>query len=143
MITGLHHVSITVADMERARAFYEGVLGLRPCPQKMNWLATGDGYSLHLMPARTDLPHDPARHLALQVERLEAVVARLLQHGLHPYQLSVTQSGRHLIETADDTLAFGIGTVFIEDPDGNSVEFVQEGRGILGAVANAIADAAA
>ncbi|OUE20287.1 Glyoxalase-like domain protein [Clavibacter michiganensis] len=29
-ITGVHHVRISVSDLARSRAFYEGVLGLRP-----------------------------------------------------------------------------------------------------------------
>ena len=29
MLTGFHHVTLNVTDLGRARAFYEGVLGLR------------------------------------------------------------------------------------------------------------------
>ncbi len=130
-ILGLHHVAVAVADMARAEAFYVGVLGLRPCPEKPNWLCAGGGYEVHLMPLRaTPVPLNPARHFTLEVERLEAAAAHLLACGLRPYQVTVDQLQRREITAPDDPLDFGIGTLFVEDPDGNSVEFLQRDRGI-------------
>lgn len=129
-ITGLHHVGIPVRDMATAERFYVGVLGLAPCPGKPNWLHAGDRYSVHLMPWwAPPLPRGPARHLTLSVERLEDAAAHLLAHGLRPYQLTVDQAHRHDV-AAGDPLDFGIGTLFVEDPDGNTVEFLEPGRGI-------------
>jgi hypothetical protein len=54
----------------------------------------------------------------------------LLTHGLRPYQLTVDQARRRDITSADEPLDFGIGTIFVEDPDGNTVEFLQPDRGI-------------
>ena len=131
-ITSLHHVGIPVRDMARAEAFYRDVLGFAPCPAKPNWLSVGPGYEVHLMPSRQEIGAvNAARHFAFGVARLETIVAHLLAHGLHPYQLNVDQSGRHDIETAEDPLDFGLGTVFVEDPDGNTLEFLQRDRGIL------------
>ena len=130
-ITGLHHVAVAVRDMAQAEAFYVGVLGLVPCPKKPNWLSAGHGFEVHLMPLKgADLPRDPARHFTLAVESLQTIAAHLLRHGLRPYQVTVDQSARHEITGADDPLDFGIGTIFVEDPDGNSVEFLQPDRGI-------------
>jgi catechol 2,3-dioxygenase-like lactoylglutathione lyase family enzyme len=130
-IKGLHHVAVAVRDMARAEAFYIGILGLEPCPAKPNWLSAGHGYDVHLMPLNgPDVPHNAARHFTLEVERLEQVASLLLQHGLEPYQLTVDQARRHAITSADDPLDFGIGTIFVEDPDGNTVEFLQTDRGI-------------
>lgn len=131
-IRGLHHVAVAVRDRARAEAFYVGVLGLAPCPAKPNWLsAGGGGFEVHLMPLNgPDLPRDPARHFALEVGSLAAVAAHLLAHGLAPYQVTVDQRERRAITNADDPLDFGIGTLFVEDPDGNSVEFLQADRGI-------------
>jgi hypothetical protein len=53
-----------------------------------------------------------------------------LAHGLRPYQLTVDQAQRHDIVAPGDSLDFGIGTIFVEDPDGNTVEFLQQDRGI-------------
>jgi catechol 2,3-dioxygenase-like lactoylglutathione lyase family enzyme len=130
-ITGLHHVAVAVRDMPRAQAFYVGVLGLTPCPAKSNWLSAGHGFEVHLMPLKgADVPRDSARHFTLSVESLQAIVSHLLSHGLRPYQVTVDQGQRHEIVSLDDPLDFGIGTIFVEDPDGNSVEFLQPDRGI-------------
>jgi catechol 2,3-dioxygenase-like lactoylglutathione lyase family enzyme len=134
-IKGLHHVAIAVRDMARAEAFYVGVLGLLPCPAKPNWLSAGHGYDVHLMPLRSaELPRDAARHFTLEVESLEALTGLLLAHGLHPYQLTVDQARRRDVASPDDPLDFGIGTIFVEDPDGNTVEFLQADRGISAAI---------
>lgn len=128
----LHHVGVPVQDMHRAEQFYVGVLGFKPCPGKANWLWAGDDYSVHLMPARVPGgPHQPARHFAFEVERLADVAALLLEHGLRPYQLTGDQAQRRDISTSDASLDFGIGTIFVEDPDGNTLEFIQSDRGIF------------
>lgn len=133
----LNHVSLRVTDLDRARAFYTGVLGLKPHPQKTNWLGVGQGCLIHLMtPALDDAgttpPTDPARHVALEVASLEEAVAALLKGGLRPYQATVDQKSFRDVTSADQPLDFGIGTVFVRDPDDNVIEFVQRGRGILG-----------
>ena len=131
-IKRLHHVGIPVHDMRRGEQFYVGVLGFKPCAGKANWLWAGDGYTVHLMPALVPGgPHQPARHFAFEVDRLADVVALLLQHGLCPYQLTGDQSQRHDVTSAEDPLDFGIGTIFVEDPDGNTLEFIDPNRGIF------------
>ena len=53
-ITALLHASLLIADLERARAFYEGVLGLAPSPARPGmdfdgvWYDIG-GCQLHLL----------------------------------------------------------------------------------------------
>lgn len=63
MITGLDFVSLPVADMARARAFYEGTLGLSPASQAGDgWVEydVGDGPALALMdPAQYGQPMAP------------------------------------------------------------------------------------
>jgi catechol 2,3-dioxygenase-like lactoylglutathione lyase family enzyme len=131
LVKGLHHIGVPVQNMDRAEAFYVGILGLTPCEQKSNWLFAGDHFSVHLMPSRPDLEKvNPARHFTLEVARLEEIAGLLLTHGLRPYQLTVDQARRHDITSADEPLDFGIGTIFVEDPDGNTVEFLQRDRGI-------------
>ncbi len=133
----LNHVSMRVTDLDLARRFYTGILGLQPHPQKTNWLGAGQGCLVHLMTptldnAGTATPTDPARHVALEVESLEETVATLLEAGLKPYQATVDQKSFKAVASADQPLDFGIGTVFVRDPDDNVIEFVQRGRGILG-----------
>ena len=62
--------------------------------------------------------------------RLDEAARHLLACGLRPYQVTVDQAQRHDVVSPDDPLAFGIGTLFVDDPDGNTVEFLQRDRGI-------------
>jgi catechol 2,3-dioxygenase-like lactoylglutathione lyase family enzyme len=131
----LNHVSLRVTSLAQACRFYTGVLGLEPHPQKPNWMGFGQGCLIHLMEPTLDSADaavDPARHVALEVSSLEAVVTLLLRHGLKPYQATVDQRQFREITSTGTPLDFGIGTVFVKDPDGNVIEFVQKGRGIFG-----------
>ncbi|MER9656541.1 VOC family protein [Mesorhizobium sp. M0152] len=131
---GIQHVSIPVKDFTRARHFYCDVLGLEPHPEKSNWLGIGQGCPVHLMEqtiAPAELPHEPARHFALQVSRLEDVVALLLRNGFKPFQSDVQQRKHCPVRSIEQPLDFGIGTIFVEDPDDNIVEFIEMGRGIF------------
>ncbi len=119
-ITGLLHASLLVADLGRARAFYEGVLGLTPSPSRPAmsfdgvWYDVGQG-QIHLLclPNPDPVQGRPAhggrdRHTALAVTSLDGLRARLDAAGL-TYTLS--QSGRPAL--------------FTRDPDGNALELVQ------------------
>ncbi len=137
MFQAVSHVGMRVQDWGAAREFYVGVLGLVPHPEKSNWLgwAGAAGWPVHLMPAGDSAAGqdeaDLARHLALEVESLEAIVAVLLAAKLQPFLASL-QNERRFITSAGDDLSFGLGTVFVQDPDGNMIEFVEAGRGIVG-----------
>ena len=108
---------------------------MKRSPQKGNWLSAGGTYAVHLMPPMTEedgaQPVDAARHFALQVKDLSAVVARLLEKGEKPYQLSLDNPKPHHLHDAQDSLSYGLGTVFVNDPDDNVVEFIQVDRGIF------------
>ncbi len=128
-ITKLNHVGIRVLDLERATRFYVDLLGLTPRPEKPNWLSVGDSYCFHLMPTTGEPePIDIARHVAFEVPDIHETAAQLLAMGLQPYQ-SDLEHNRHTVTSTDDPLDFGIATLFIEDPDGNTLEFVQLGHG--------------
>lgn len=120
MITGILHVTFLTADIAAARAFYEGILGLKPDPNRPTmsydgvWYDVADRQQIHLM-----LLPDPEaglrrprhggrdRHVALAVADLAKLIARLDQAGI-TYTLS--QSGRRAL--------------FCRDPDGNALEFI-------------------
>ena len=109
--------------------------GMKRNPKKANWLSAGGSYAVHLMPAMTaedgTLPVDAARHFALQVNDLNTVVARLLEAGEKPYQLALDNPQPRHVQDAQDSLSYGLGTVFVNDPDNNVVEFIQLDRGIF------------
>lgn len=117
-IEGIHHVSLLVADTERALGFYRDLLGLvvikrPPLNFPGAWLAIGDR-QLHLL----ELPNPDSeairpehvgrdRHLALSVTGLDELEARLEQAAI---ALTRSKSGRNAI--------------FCRDPDGNGVELI-------------------
>ena len=120
MITGILHATFLTTDLTQSRAFYEGVLGLRPNPDRPTmsfegvWYNVADKQQIHLML----LPNPEAglerpahggrdRHVALAVSDIAKLIARLDQAGV-AYTLS--RSGRR--------------AVFCRDPDGNALEFI-------------------
>lgn len=120
MITSLLHVSMLVEDLTRARAFYEGVLGLTPSPSRPAMSFDGVWYELgaqqiHLL----CLPNPDKgvarpehggrdRHVALGVSSIDELAMKLEAAGI-PYTRS--QSGR--------------AAIFMRDPDDNAIEFVE------------------
>lgn len=121
-ITGLLHVSVLVTDTARALQFYCDTLCLTADPARPDlgyagaWLWLG-AQQLHLL----ELPNpDPTtgrpahggrdRHCALAVTDIAALRRRLDEAGI-TYTLS--KSGRPAL--------------FCRDPDGNALEFVEQG----------------
>jgi glyoxylase I family protein len=116
----LHHVALIVSDLEAAAAFYEGVLGLvRDVRPDLGFpgifYALDGGAQIHLM--RIDDPYagisrpthgGQDRHLALAVEDVAAIRARLDAAGL---AYTPSRSGR--------------AALFCRDPDGNTIELFQ------------------
>lgn len=119
-ITQFLHTGLIVSDLDKSRAFYEGLLGLRPDPKRPDREFAGVWYDIgpnqiHLMVvenpyAQVQRPAHGGRdiHLAMHVKDIEAVVAALDAAGV-PYTKS--KSGR--------------AAVFCRDPDGNALEFSQ------------------
>ena len=121
MIRGIHHASLLTSDLIRSRAFYEGVLGLQPDPNRPRmsydgvWYDIAAGQQLHLLvlPDPEAGLQRPAhggrdRHVALAVSDLQGLRARLEAADI-PY--TVSQSGRQAL--------------FCRDPDQNALEFIE------------------
>lgn len=116
-ISGIHHCSIKVTDMERAVRFYSEVLGLQeveipstftPAGIHVRWFVLGDE-QIHLMPA--DAPDQlSSRHFALHVDDARAAREQLQSHG---------------VEFQETTVIPGADRLFIHDPDGNLIELIE------------------
>ena len=124
IVEGLHHVSLLVADTERALGFYRDLLGLEPDPARPAlgfpgaWLNIG-GQQIHLLelPNPDPLEGRPAhggrdRHVAMMVPDLDRLAKRLDAARI-PYTLS--RSGRRAL--------------FCRDPDANAVELIESPPG--------------
>lgn len=113
-ITGVHHKSVVVTDLDRARAFYRDVLGLQEVPTPpafsagIAWFQIGDQQMHLLRGAHADPPTQ--RHIALHVADAEAARGELVARG-------------HLVEEA--TPIPGADRFFTVDPDGNRIEIMQ------------------
>ena len=112
-IQGIHHHSVIVTDLQRARVFYRDVLGLQEVPApptfqfSVVWFQIGD-QQIHLLQAKeADVPG--ARHVALHVDDIAQARERLGGLG---YRVSETVR----IPGAD--------RFFTTDPDGNQIEII-------------------
>jgi glyoxylase I family protein len=120
MLAGrLHHVSFPVSDLERARHFYEGVLGLEPTdrpplPFPGAWYRAGQCEVHLIVPFEgTDLGTRPselnplAPHTAFAIESYQETLERLHEHGVAVFETSVE-----------------MGQMWVQDPDGNVIELI-------------------
>ncbi|MDP2360753.1 MAG: VOC family protein [bacterium] len=106
-----------VSDLARARAFYEGVLGLPVRQGGEGWLALDCGVELILMAGASPAPHqanygrERATVLCLACGDIEAETARLRVAGVRFLtEILTVPQGRYAA---------------LEDPDGNLLELVQ------------------
>jgi catechol 2,3-dioxygenase-like lactoylglutathione lyase family enzyme len=122
LIEGAHHFSLAVADIEEARGFYSGLLGLpeieRPDfglpgiwyqagPVQLHLIQTPEGVDVGSQaPALTPL----AQHVAFEISDYEAMHAQLEAAGVA------------MLSTGAD-----VGQIFVRDPDGNTLEFIKPG----------------
>jgi catechol 2,3-dioxygenase-like lactoylglutathione lyase family enzyme len=117
-INRMMHTGLIITDLARSRAFYEGLLGFQPNPNRPKFSFEGVWYDIgenqvHLMVVPnpyTEVQHPEHggrdNHIAFAVEDVEPVRAELEKAGI-PYSMSL--SGR--------------AAVFCRDPDGNALEF--------------------
>ena len=114
--TGVHHVSLNVADLEKAERFYTEVLGLESLPRPDFgfpglWLAAG-AQQIHLMQVEQHTAPE-GQHFALHAEDIESAAAELEREGIEvrgPFQ--IPGAGRQC---------------FFRDPAGNLIELNQPG----------------
>lgn len=113
-LTGIHHVSILVSDMERAVAWYRQALGLQEVKRPSNfvtpvrWFELGE-QQIHLIPS--DEPdHVSPRHFALHVDDCDAARETLAGRG---------------VAIQETVPIAGAKRFFIADPDGNNLEIIQ------------------
>lgn len=142
------HVMLVVSDAERARQFYRDVLGLPSRDYDPDRFFLEDGFEIHLCPVD---PGDPstyaadwatekgpafsesfseaAKHLALRVDDVHAMASKLFTASAQPFSLDVA-CAMEPIASATQLVNFGTKSVYVRDPDGNLIEFVQEGVSI-------------
>ena len=124
-MTSVFHLSIHVADLAAARAFYGGVLGCpegRSAPSWVDYDFFGHQLSLHLGEAFSTADTGevgaqmvPMPHFGVVLDRaaFDALAARLRRHGsafvIEPMVRFAGQTGEQ-------------ATMFFRDPSGNPIE---------------------
>jgi glyoxylase I family protein len=114
-VRGVHHVSINVDDVERAKHFYTEVLGLTERADRPDfgfggaWLDAG-GQQVHLIASSP--PPAQGQHFALQVDDLPSVIAELRSRD---------------VEVTDAIPVASSFQAFLNDPSGNQIELHQVG----------------
>ena len=113
-IRQINHVTTMVKDTARAMAFYNDLLGIKQIQSQVDnpaitWLQLENGVMVHLIET-DEAPAKPGNvHHAFQVDDLEATRSTLESNGYEILRGGIRYDGQAYF--------------FIEDPDGNSVEF--------------------
>ena len=113
-IAQINHVTTMVKDTDRAMKFYNDLLGIKQIQSQVDnpaitWLQLENGVMVHLIET-DEAPAKPGNiHHAFQVDNLESTKATLEASGYPAKREGVRYDGQAYL--------------FIEDPDGNSVEF--------------------
>ncbi len=123
-IVGVAEIVLWTADLPRALQFYRDVLGLSVIspPELPNvFLKVGEGHAgipqmIVLVPKTPEIKQQPSgyqlHHLALELPetQFDAQHAALVAAGYQP------RSGKHPVLASR--------TMYVDDPDGNEVEFI-------------------
>ena len=114
-VTGLDHINIRTADLERLRIFYTEILGLEvgerpPFRSRGLWLYAGGKPIIHISVSDKPASGDtlPLDHVAFAAVGLKAITKRMSKADIE----------FKIIEVPDRAMR----QVFVEDPDGIRVE---------------------
>ncbi|MBN9654797.1 VOC family protein [Halobacillus sp. GSS1] len=121
MYEGIHHVSLLVSDIEKAKHFYGNVLCFDESPDRPDFGFPGAWYQLgstqiHLIVHKegrtfrgTTAIDSRDGHFAVRVKDMEAFILRLKENGVEMLNKPENKTEWH--------------QVYISDPDGNIIEF--------------------
>jgi glyoxylase I family protein len=115
MLTGIHHVSINVADLAACEPFYLDVLGMKKLDRPAFafpglWLEAANGIQVHLMEVADWVP-PRSPHYAFAVDDIDSACAQLRDAGVKVTNPSeIPDTGRQ---------------AFFKDPAGNRIEINQ------------------
>src|SRR5688572_14113883 len=113
-VTQIDHVSVLITDLERSRAFYRDILGLKEIAKPKTftfsvlWFDLGN-QQLHLL-LKPEPDTVSSRHFALRVKDVKAARAHFREHD---------------IPTEETTPIPHCDRFFVKDPDLNRIEIIQ------------------
>jgi catechol 2,3-dioxygenase-like lactoylglutathione lyase family enzyme len=118
------HPTIMVSDMGRARAFYEGLLGLPMVREMAPYVFLRAGTSQLALVARASVTPPATTTCAFEVDDLEKTVSALRARGVvfEEYDLPTLRTINGIAEVGPFRAAW------VRDPDGNYVGIHDKGR---------------
>jgi catechol 2,3-dioxygenase-like lactoylglutathione lyase family enzyme len=113
-ITGISHVAFRVSDLDKATAFYTGVLGFSEAfvLGTIHFLKVNDDQFIEVQPGAPLEGGVRMTHISLVTTDVEKLHQLLLDRGLHPTDLKPPGGD-------------GTRAIRLPDPDGNPIEFTQ------------------
>jgi lactoylglutathione lyase len=122
-ITGVSHAAYFVHDMEKARAFYQGLLGFPENPARPEgndsvrpMVFRVNGRQFIEVRVEREAGGDRLSHIALETNDAEAMRRYLASRGVE------------VPERVTKTAPLASASFTVRDPDGHELEFVQYGR---------------
>jgi len=133
-VNAINHIGLVVRNEKTSKQFYQNLLGFTPHHKVDSWLVMNEQTMLHLIEIDdaeiVDSLFHQINHFAMEVDSLSDVLSILIQDNHKPFQMDFEGNEKQII-SADDPLGFGLGTLFVADPDENLIEFVQIGKGLF------------
>ncbi len=125
-----HHTQLTVADLDRSRAFYRDVLGLKELPRPKfpfpgAWFELANGQELHIvnvpgvLPRGLEVMQIYESHIAIRVQSFQQALELLHAHGYRE-DVADDDSRKMVIKPHPPT---GYPQVYFLDPDRYLFEF--------------------
>jgi catechol 2,3-dioxygenase-like lactoylglutathione lyase family enzyme len=111
MITGINHLTLSVADLERSFVFYRDILGLTPLCRWQHgayFLAGTDWICLNLKPDYKTNPHSDYTHYAFSIHAKDFHAMKQLIHASGALQFQDNSSEGE--------------SIYFYDPDGHQLE---------------------
>lgn len=124
-LRGLRHLALRVTDMEKARNFYQGLLGMtvvwEPDPENVYLTSGWDNLALHVMPKEEAASFDASKgqsmdHLGFIVESPEMVEG---------YERRMREAGVRIVKPFKRHRD-GSSSFYMADPDGNVIQILYE-----------------
>lgn len=116
-VRSFHHVAIIVKDLEKSKAFYQGILGLKPIPRPPFgfpgvWYQVGT-QELHLI--QSDAVLNQTQHFAIEVDDIQETFQVLKAQDIT------------IVSAPDKRPHDNSDFMFCLDPNGNLIEIVHHG----------------
>ncbi|MEC7837521.1 MAG: VOC family protein [Chloroflexota bacterium] len=115
-IKKINHVGIPINDRKASFSLYMDFLGLKVIPSMVDekhviWSRTSDGTMVHLIEPQEGPGHEmPSFHVAFEVENFDETV-------------EILRKSKYEITNGPNTRHDGQKAVYIQDLDGNTLEF--------------------